>query len=754
MTILELIEPVARLVAEALLNGLWQGVALAALVGLLLSVLKQINATTRYAIWWVTLLAVVCLPLFAGRVPDLPSTSASWFAGLPAAPGVHSYPRSDRQEPVADWSVDAPIEAPASTGSLPGARRVEGSQSAATLLLPVKLPGPWALLLLGGLLAAAAVSTLRVVVSYLHLRRLKCESSELAPEYQQRLEPWIAAHGKGRSVRLCSSDEVALPMVVGLVDPVILIPRSLAEQLSEDEFDLVGLHELGHLRRWDDWTNLIQKLIEAAFFFHPAVLWIGRQLDLEREIACDDWVISTTGRPRPYAACLTKLVELTRQPRHHYPAPGAVTLRKQISRRIELLLDRQRNAVPRLSSTSFLAALGTLIAVTVLGTRLAPVIALPETVSDTFADRYDQFAVRTTEEEPPGLEEKRWAIEAEAEEAKRDAAEAQQEAQTQRAAWQIAPTERVRSADGSVGIQLSDGQKRIELRAGGSLKFSDIDEGDGISLKDQRGKTAVLIRSVASLNSDEDKTIVLAAIARTSGLNRTLFESFFEAVRTIDSSSDRRHVLSEVMKHKGLDKQLVPLVLESARDMDTDEDKADVLTTVAKTYSLDDISPAFLEAVETIDATENRRRVLSEVLMKGTPRPEILAQLLESVQNIDSDADKAALLIQSAKLPGGAGLAPAFFEAVETLDSSSDKQQVLTAVLNSGLSKQALIQMLKSAESIDSDADKAALLIKAARVCPDDDVVLSAFFETAETIDSSDDKRRALFALLRKDRLG
>ncbi|MBC8120857.1 MAG: M56 family metallopeptidase [Gemmatimonadaceae bacterium] len=750
MTILELIEPVARLVAEALLNGLWQGVALAALVGLLLSVLKRINATTRYAIWWVTLLAVVCLPLFAGRVPDLPSAPASWFARLPAAPGVHPHPHSDRQGPVADWPVDAPIEAPASTGSFQGARRVEGSQSAATLLLPVKLPGPWALILLGGLLVAASISTLRVIVSYLHLRRLKCASSELAPEYQQRLEPWIAAYCKGRAVRLCSSDEVALPMVVGLVDPVILIPRSLAEQLSEDEFDLVGLHELGHLRRWDDWTNLIQKLIEAAFFFHPAVLWIGRQLDLEREIACDDWVISTTGRPRPYAACLTKLVELTRQPQHHYPAPGAVTLRKQISRRIELLLDRQRNAAPRLSATSFLAALGTLIALTVLGTRLAPVIALPETASDTFEDRYDQFAVRYTEEEPPVPEEEQQEIEIEAE-----AEEARAQAQIEQAAERVAHTSaRVRSADGSVGIRLSDGQKRIELRAGGYLKFSDIGEGDGLPLKDQRGMTATIIRSVASLDSDEDKAIVLAAMARTSGLDRTLFESFFEAVRTIDSSSDRRHVLSEVMKHKSLDKQLVSLVLESARDMDTDEDKADVLVTVAKTYSLDEMSPAFLEAVETIDATENRRRVLSEVLIKGTPRPEILTQLLESVQNIDSDADKAALLIQSAKLPDGAGLAPAFFEAVETIDSSSDKQQVLSAVLNSGLSNKVLIQMFKSAESIDSDADKAALLIKAASVCPDDDVVLSAFFETAETINSSDDKRRALFALLRKDRLG
>ena len=74
------------------------------------------------------------------------------------------------------------------------------------------------------------------------------------------------------------------------------------------------LHELAHLRRWDDWTKLAQRLAEAIFFFHPAIYWIARNLNLEREVACDDWVVVHTGRTKPYALCLTRLVETASSP--------------------------------------------------------------------------------------------------------------------------------------------------------------------------------------------------------------------------------------------------------------------------------------------------------------------------------------------------------------------------------------------------------------------------------------------------------
>src|SRR5260370_42459401 len=66
---------------------------------------------------------------------------------------------------------------------------------------------------------------------------------------------------------------------------------------------------MAHLRRWDDWSNLTQKIVKAIFFFHPAVWWIERCLALEREMACDDLVVAHTANPGAYAASLVSLAE-------------------------------------------------------------------------------------------------------------------------------------------------------------------------------------------------------------------------------------------------------------------------------------------------------------------------------------------------------------------------------------------------------------------------------------------------------------
>ena len=99
-------------------------------------------------------------------------------------------------------------------------------------------------------------------------------------------------------------------MVAGLRRPSILIPARLLDELEEAELDQIGLHEAAHLARRDDYALLFQRVIEALFALHPVVRWIARQIDLEREIACDDLVVEATGRPRSYASCLTRVVEL------------------------------------------------------------------------------------------------------------------------------------------------------------------------------------------------------------------------------------------------------------------------------------------------------------------------------------------------------------------------------------------------------------------------------------------------------------
>ncbi|MBV8363763.1 MAG: pentapeptide repeat-containing protein, partial [Candidatus Eremiobacteraeota bacterium] len=168
---------------------------------------------------------------------------------------------------------------------------------------------------------------------------------------------------------------IEVPVAVGLFDSMILLPSHLLQQLSAGEIDRISLHELAHLRRADDWTNSLQRIAQIVFFFNPAIKFIGAQLDLEREVACDDWVLKLTGEIRPYATCLHKMAELTAWPHQALAAPGVFATRKGISVRIERLLNRHRDSrvtVGYLVPASVVAAL---VALFVFANVITPVIA-------------------------------------------------------------------------------------------------------------------------------------------------------------------------------------------------------------------------------------------------------------------------------------------------------------------------------------------------------------------------------------------
>ena len=97
--------------------------------------------------------------------------------------------------------------------------------------------------------------------------------------------------------------------MIGFFSPRLLIPEALYARLTETELRQIVLHECEHLRRRDDWMNLLQKIGLVLFPLNPALLWVDRRLSLERELACDAGVVAATGAPFDYAHCLTRLAE-------------------------------------------------------------------------------------------------------------------------------------------------------------------------------------------------------------------------------------------------------------------------------------------------------------------------------------------------------------------------------------------------------------------------------------------------------------
>ncbi len=258
----------------AVLNSLWQGSIVAALVWATLRLLGRtrmsVNAATRYVIWWATL-AVILL--------------------LPAAPLIVQALRA-RPQPAARTIVKAApsLSFPPSTPE----------QTPAILVIKEQPSATWPLWILALWAAIFLFRMTQLARSFFYLRGVKRRSS-----IADRELPAIA-----RPVRLLLSDDISSPMAVGFLPPAVILPASLPDQLETAELEHVLLHEAAHLARRDDWTNLAARLLGAALALHPVAVWILRQIEREREMACDDWVVARTGAAKPYAASLARMFEL------------------------------------------------------------------------------------------------------------------------------------------------------------------------------------------------------------------------------------------------------------------------------------------------------------------------------------------------------------------------------------------------------------------------------------------------------------
>src|SRR5260370_18538540 len=150
----------------------------------------------------------------------------------------------------------------------------------------------------------------RVGIWPVHVRQLRRNSQEVdLSTLDASLVELLAQFNSQRRVKLCVSDRVWVPAALGFFRPAIVVPSWLPHELSVEELKAILLHEMAHLRRWDDWSNLAQKIVKAFFFFHPAVWWIERHLALEREMACDDLVVAHTSNPTAYSPSLVSLAE-------------------------------------------------------------------------------------------------------------------------------------------------------------------------------------------------------------------------------------------------------------------------------------------------------------------------------------------------------------------------------------------------------------------------------------------------------------
>jgi len=276
---------IAAAASELLLYSAVAGTLLAVAVWFVLHLFPKRDSRTSFAVWFSTLLATAILPLF----------SLHSGAGTSTSPAVVTISSSWAWYVFLGWAIIA----------LAGLARVA--------------------------LATLQVRRLRAEAIALDMQSLDSDLSALVEEFQQ-----------SRPVALMVSKKLEVPTAIGFRKPAIILPAWLLESTPTEELKYILLHELAHLARRDDWTNLAQKVLKAVFFFLPSVWWIERKLSLDREMACDDAVLARSGTPRGYAECLAHIAERSFLRRQFALAQAAVGRVRQLTARVAVILDPNR----------------------------------------------------------------------------------------------------------------------------------------------------------------------------------------------------------------------------------------------------------------------------------------------------------------------------------------------------------------------------------------------------------------------------
>ncbi|APW61983.1 M56 family metallopeptidase [Paludisphaera borealis] len=321
-----------------MLHFLWVGAALTALAAIGRRAMRRAHPDVRHAFALATLAALALAPAaIAWTIADGPRSAVaipreSKALTAPPIAFAPALPAPKRGESIVVPSRDA---------SLNSHVIIYMNLAARTL------PGVW--------LLGAPWTFAYLAAGLLGAERLKQRSRVVGDPDLSALSARLAGSlGIGRRVAVGVCDRIAGPMLLGIARPLILLPASAVSGWSPEQVEMALLHELAHVRRWDNLVNLLQRVIESALFFHPAVWIVSGWVRREREHCCDRIVVDHTGRALDYAGALFVLADA---PSPGAPFPhGAFMAQNHLVDRIRRILNPEEPAMQLSRSAVALAA--------------------------------------------------------------------------------------------------------------------------------------------------------------------------------------------------------------------------------------------------------------------------------------------------------------------------------------------------------------------------------------------------------------
>jgi beta-lactamase regulating signal transducer with metallopeptidase domain/multidrug resistance efflux pump len=266
----------AQVLAWTLVHFIWQGAAIGLAAFLLLRI-AHLTAASRYAAGVTALVVMLAAPVVTFVVLE-----------QEPAPAVQIIRGRQALE-----TSDVRFASNAQTLQRSDSRTLSDPKTLASSDLRTLTPSLIIVVWLAGVVALSV----RLLGGWLVARRLVTRAVQpAAPEIRALARRLAGRLRLDRMVRLFESSAVVVPVTIGWLKPVVLLPAAAMTGLSMAQIEALLAHELAHVWRYDYLVNLLQSAVETLLFYHPAVWWVSKLVRTEREHCCDDAAINVCDR--------------------------------------------------------------------------------------------------------------------------------------------------------------------------------------------------------------------------------------------------------------------------------------------------------------------------------------------------------------------------------------------------------------------------------------------------------------------------
>ncbi|MES2277190.1 MAG: M56 family metallopeptidase [Bacteroidota bacterium] len=300
-----------KAICWTLVHSLWIGLVVAALAGLVIAITKKSTASLRYNLLCALLLLFIAACGFAFL----------WeISGVSNAANAVNITSGGQNNLVQTQQTH--------TG--------HGMSYAGAVSLFNRFSG-W---IFSIWLLCFVFKSIKLTRELLYVQKVKRDGiAEVGMDWKDKVAAFSQKMGIRNAVTLLESELVKVPVTIGYLKPVILLPAGMLLQLPPGQIDTIILHELAHILRRDYLVNILQSVVETVFFFNPAIWWLSALIREERENCCDDMVLQQVQQKRNYLEALMAFQHYEAQLNNY--AMGLSMRRHQLMNRLRRMVNQE-----------------------------------------------------------------------------------------------------------------------------------------------------------------------------------------------------------------------------------------------------------------------------------------------------------------------------------------------------------------------------------------------------------------------------